>query len=436
MFARRLRTLALGVFVVLAVAGSGLLLAQSPQAVNTWVGVGAADNPFGNGASVDLTDGRTLIVGGAGPDGVATNVVSTFDTATHQFAVAGTLVSAKTGHTATLLKDGRVLVAGGTTDGLVSTDIELFDPSTGSSTLVAQMAEPRRGHAASLLQNGSVLIAGGYTSGDAVLKSAFTFDPATNSVAPTPSVLHVARAFASATSLIDGRVVIIGGTDGTNDLASAEIYNPFLQTFSTVSTQLSEPTRGHSAVLLPHNGSVLVAGGTSNGVAQAGAELFLPAQFPDPFSWGVGEFAPTAAMSAARSSGIAGPTATEGYSVVTGGGSNDVERYRFATIKTDKDDYPPGQTAIITGSGWKPNEEVTLLFQEDPSVHDDYVLTVTADGDGNIYHDQWAPEEHDANVRFYLMATGQESGRRAQMTFTDSLAITSATVNGATSGVI
>ena len=337
MFSTRLR--ALSVFVVLAAAGSGLLLAQSPQAVGTWVGVGTADNPFGNGAHVDVGDGHTLIVGGTAPDGAATNVVANFDTATNQFAIAGTLLSARTGHTATLLKDGRVLVTGGTTNSLVSTDIELFDPSTGSSTLVAQMAEPRRGHVAALLQNGSVLIAGGYTSGDVVLQSAFIFDPATNSVSPTPGGLNVARASASATSLIDGNVVVIGGTDGTNDLRSAEIFNPFSQSFSIVSTQLSVPVRGHSAVLLPHNGSVLIAGGTSNGVAQAGAELFLPAEFPDPFSWGIGQFAPTAAMGVARSSAISGPTATEGYAVATGGGSNDVERYRFATIKTDKDDY-------------------------------------------------------------------------------------------------
>ena len=78
-------------------------------------GVGTADNPFGNGASVALSDGRTLIVGGAGLDGAATNVVASFDTATNQFAIAGTLLSARTGHTATLLKDGRVLVTGGTT---------------------------------------------------------------------------------------------------------------------------------------------------------------------------------------------------------------------------------------------------------------------------------------------------------------------------------
>ena len=92
-----------------------------------------------------------------------------------------------------------------------------------------------------------------------------------------------------------------------------------------------------------------------------------------------------------------------------GGGSGDGEVYRFATIKTDKDDYAPGELAVITGSGWEPLEEVTLTFQEDPAVHDDYVLTSTADDEGNIYHDQWAPEEHDLGVRFYLMAIGEES---------------------------
>src|SRR4030095_12261866 len=311
MFTKRLRTL--GVFAVLAAAASGLLLAQSPQQVGTWVGVGVADNPFGNGPQVDLGDGHTLIVGGTAPDGTATNVVANLDTATNQFAIAGTLLSARTGHTATLLKNGRVLVTGGTTNSLLSTDIELFDPSTGASTLVAQMAEPRRGHVAALLQNGSVLIAGGYTTGDSVLQSAFVFNPTTNAVSPTPGGMNVARASASATSLIDGRVVIVGGTDGTNDLRSAEIFDPSLQSFTTTSTQLSVPLHGHSAVLLPHNGSVLVAGGTSNGTAQAGADLFLPAEFPDPFSWGIGQFAPANAMNGARSSAIAGPMAYEGY---------------------------------------------------------------------------------------------------------------------------
>ena len=58
-----------------------------------------------------------------------------------------------------------------------------------------------------------------------------------------------------------------------------------------------------------------------------------------------------------------------------------------------------------------------LLFQEDPAVHEDYELFVTADEAGNIYWDQWAPETHDIGVRFYLLASDSRS--RAQTTFTD-----------------
>ena len=85
-------------------------------------------------------------------------------------------------------------------------------------------------------------------------------------------------------------------------------------------------------------------------------------------------------MTAPRARAVVGP-AGEGYAFAAGGGAGDAETYRFATIKTDKDDYAPGELAVITGSGWQPGEEVTLLFQEDPAVHEDYVLTVVADSD-------------------------------------------------------
>ena len=81
-----------------------------------------------------------------------------------------------------------------------------------------------------------------------------------------------------------------------------------------------------------------------------------------------------------------------------GGGAPDAEVYRFPTVKTDKDDYAPGTKAIITGSGWKADSEVTLVFQEDPAVHDDYVLHVPTDGQGNFSWNQWAPEEHDLSL--------------------------------------
>ena len=245
------------------------------------------------------------------------------------------------------------------------------------------------------------------------------------SVTTIASNLQQARTGASATTLIDGRVLVVGGSNGSGDLATAEIFEPVGQTFTLVDTTLSVPRSGHTATLLPHNNGVLVSGGyttvvsdgTATSVSVTTTDVFVPAIFTDPYTWGMGSFIQSDEMQQPRSRAVGGPAGDAGYAFAAGGGPNDAEAYRYATIATDKDDYAPGQQAIITGSGWQPLEEVTLLFQEDPAVHPDYTLTVTANANGDIYWDQWAPEEHDLSVRFYL--TAQDSRSRAQTTFTD-----------------
>ena len=420
-------------FVATAVLGaSGLMLsAQAPQAVGTWAPAGVLTESQSGGAVV-LEDGRTLIVGGSGADGAPTDRVLIVNPWDNSLITAGRLLAARVGHTATLLADGRVLVTGGTVDGTLVADLELFNVETGASELVGALGQARTGHSAARLADGTVLIVGGITPDGAVVAAAESFDPATNSTTPLASGLQSPRAGASATRLIDGRVLVVGGHNGTTDLSSAEIYHPATQTFSLLDTGLSVASSGHAAVLLPNNNSVLIAGGRSNGVPQTAADLFLPAEFPDPYSYGTGTFAATAPMSAARAGAVSGPGHAEGLAFVAGGGSQSQEQYRFATIRTDKDDYAPGERAVISGTGWQPGEEVTLVFQEDPAVHDDYVLTVTADAAGDIYWDEWAPEWHDLGVRFYLMA--HDSRSRAQTTFTDALKVRVKT-NGVESGV-
>jgi hypothetical protein len=407
------------VFALVAIAAvtSGAMLAQSPQAVGTWASLGEIGAPLPRGAAVALPDGRTLIVGGLTTEGVPTASVTSFDPADKSVTDVGALVAPRSGHTATLLRDGRVLVVGGLTEGgLLSNEIEIFDPAASTSSLVSLLPEPRHGHVAARLLDGTVLIAGGATIDGAVLRSAVSFDPKTGTVSPVTGELRVGRINAAAATLLDGRVLIAGGFDGATELKSAELYENYSHTFAIAATRMSVARQGHSAILLPHNGGVLVVGGTSDDAAQAGADLFLPAVFPDPFTFGEGEFTATGATSVARPATIAGPTSVEGFAFAAGGDSAE-EVYRFATIKTDTDDYAPGELAEITGSGWQPGERVTLVFQEDPAVHEDYVLEVTADSTGNIYWNQWAPEGHDLGVRFYLTAIGSKS--RAQVTFTD-----------------
>ena len=400
---------------ILATTSGPFISAQAPQQVGTWSASGAIGDGRSGAASVALSDGTTLLAGGA-INGVATNTVLLYDPSTNTLVAAGQLASARVGHTATALEDGQVLVVGGRVGGSPSSDVELFDPSSGGSVVIGQLAGPRTGHAAVRIANGVVAVFGGANADGAVLNTVEQVNVSTGTAsAGSTSMLH-ARAGASATMLIDGRVLVAGGNDGSSDLNSAELYYPWTQAFEPASNRLSAPRSGHSAILLPHNGGVLIAGGNSNGTALATADLFLPAESPDPFSFGINTFVATATMAGGRVGAAAGP-GREGYAWVEGGGTEGSETYRFATIKTDKDDYAPGETAVITGTGWMPGEEVRLLFQEDPAVHEDYELRVTADAAGNIYWDQWAPEQHDIGVRFYLNASDSRS--RAQTTFTD-----------------
>jgi hypothetical protein len=67
--------------------------------------------------------------------------------------------------TATPLRDGRVFIAGGYLQDAVHWDVlsatELYDPGIGKFAPAGSMGEGRSGHTATLLNDGRVLIVGG-----------------------------------------------------------------------------------------------------------------------------------------------------------------------------------------------------------------------------------------------------------------------------------
>jgi hypothetical protein len=245
-------------------------------------------------------------------------VVMTFPIATIALAAPpswtndGSLNTARTFHTATLLPNGKVLVVGGGGNESLLKSAELYNPKgKGAWSTTGSMFMDRYDHTATLLSNGKVLVAGGYSGISGVLSSAELYDPTTGNWTYTGS-MNTARLAHTMTLLQDGRVLVAGGADETSLLSSAEFYNPGSGLWSGAGS-MSVPRVAHTATLLPLSGAVLFAGGisaTGPDVDESSAEVWDP-----DFGW-----LPAGIMNAARHSHTA-TLLPNGKVLVTGGES-------------------------------------------------------------------------------------------------------------------
>ncbi|HXU17948.1 MAG TPA: kelch repeat-containing protein [Terriglobales bacterium] len=379
------------------------------------------NSPRSHHFAVVLSDGRVLVGGGMTTGGGITNSAEIYDPATDSWSSVPAMITARANATAVLLQDGRVLIAGGDNSGGPDNTLEIYDPATVSFDFAGQLSSPRTRHAMAVLQDGRVLIVGGY-DGNNPLALSDVFDPASNAVSAGPS-LATSRYGHSATTLLDGRVAVIGGTDGANDLASAEIFDPASGGFSNAGAALTTARHGHQAFLLPNNNGVLIVGGSSGGVVVGASELFIP-QISPAGVWSSGITA-TGSNLTARNAAVGSAMKQDGLFLAAGGNDSSgnalasTELYAFPTVTTDQADYAPGSMVTITGSGWQPGENVTLTLVESPLDDTHPTLTATADANGNIVNNQFSPDLHDVNIRFFLTAVGGQSGRVAMNTFTD-----------------
>ena len=244
----------------------------------SWSATGEMVEGHGSHLASLLLDGRVLVAGGGlSPSFVNLATAELYDPGSGTWSATGDMVAVRGGATITLLGDGRVLVAGGQFFGVGTA--ELFDPNTGTWTATGSMAEGRIDHTAVLLPDGRVLVTGGYTldstgNNATALPSAELYDPSTGTWTATGSMAQ-ARARQAATLLSDGTVLVAGGQDfrnntGLGNLATAELYDPISGTW-TATAEMIEARLYHTATLLL-DGRVLVAGGSTS----ASAELYNP----------------------------------------------------------------------------------------------------------------------------------------------------------------
>ncbi len=208
-----------------------------------------------------LPDGRVLLIGGmisVRGDEVLTASTEIYDPQTGATRPSGKLYTPRAGHTATLLPDGDVLVTGGGVEEKALISAELYHAKTGEFVPVGPMLAPRERHAATLLADGRVLVTGGTIVRPS--DAADIYDPRTRTFTAAAR-MRSRRAAHSSTLLRDGRVLIAGGAESLESvLRSVEVYDPADNSF-TEAGQMQASRYKHSAVSL-EDGKVMILGGS------------------------------------------------------------------------------------------------------------------------------------------------------------------------------
>ena len=136
------------------------------------------------------------------------------------------------------------------------------------------MSTARSNQTATRLLDGSVLVVGGVSGSRlASLGKAEVFDSQFGTWASTGNVTNRSSGH-TATLLPGGGVLVAGGTAGSTVVAQADLYNAASKTWSAARPMTSARS-GHTATLLG-NGTILVAGGYTGGAVTNTAEIYNP----------------------------------------------------------------------------------------------------------------------------------------------------------------
>ncbi|MCY1015881.1 Kelch repeat-containing protein [Pyxidicoccus sp. MSG2] len=247
---------------------------RAALATPAWRATGSLLSARSGATATVLPSGLVLVAGSSASTPTAT--AELYDPVTETWTATGAMTATRSEHTATLLNNGKVLVANGhpcCLAGTVSATAELYDPATGTWTATPVSPLARSQARDVLLASGKVLITGGAVSGSPMGPTAgvHVYDPASNAWSAAASMLGP-RYRHTATRLLSGKVLVAGGTNRSGlNLATTELYDPATNTW-TAGPSMKAARYYHQAMLLP-SGKVLVVGG----VGGTTTELYDPA---------------------------------------------------------------------------------------------------------------------------------------------------------------
>ena len=243
-----------------------LLIGVTAQGQLIWSNGPAMSTARSQHTATRLKDGRILLVGGM-LDGVALANVEIYDPESNSYQLTGSLNEPRFDHSATLLPDGRVLVVAGndnreyTRGGYYLSSAEIYDPSNGSWSVTQPLYFHGVGHCAILFKDGRVLVVAGdiRPGDDGADDGVEIFDPLNNTWSAAAYHTGIGES-PTATLLNDGRVLFTRNYNTETDIAETDIYDPTSNTWQSAGAISTGHIYGATTVLL-QDGRVMVIGG-------------------------------------------------------------------------------------------------------------------------------------------------------------------------------
>ena len=213
-------------------------------------------------------NGKIYVIGGL--DGSYLNNVEVYDLETDTWTDCGSscaaMTTARSGSTSSAV-NGKIYVIGGL-DGSFLTTVEEYDPATNTWTdcggTCATMTTARYAATSSVV-NGKIYVIGGEDAfSGSILNTVEEYDPATNTwtnCGGNCATMPTARIFASS-GVVNGKIYVIGGDDGSNPITTVEEYDPATDTWAAT-TDMTTARFGHVGSVV--NGKIYAIGGFNSG---------------------------------------------------------------------------------------------------------------------------------------------------------------------------